>query len=1126
MYVMTYLKHRLGTGIDGKIAKSRVDFDNYAGLQELLHRFKPDVIGIRTLVYYKDFFHRTAALIRQWGFHVPIIAGGPYATSNYDTILQDGNIDLVVLGEGEVTFSLLVEKIIENNVRLPGEHVLSQIDGIAYIPGSQHEKLFSREIIMLDQLPGLASKKSGENPGIVNPPDNLAYITYTSGSTGKPKGVMTGQRNVVNLLHWFGKEYNLRQGTRLLQLTDYTFDPSIEDIFGTLVHGAALYIANKELIFDKQAFHRFIEKNRIHIIDYVPSVLNELLGHEKKLDSLEVVISGGEPLPGEVKNRLLEKGYRLYNNYGPTEVTVDALSWEFSGQKVNLGKPIANVKCYIVDKEANPVPLLVPGELYISGAGIARGYLNHPELTAEKFLLKGAHKDHLQSCNHASMQSSPHHSPQYPITPIPHYPIYRTGDLARWLPHQGIEFLGRIDQQVKIRGFRIEMGEIESLLLKVEGVKQAVVLDKEYVKDEKCLCAYIVIDPGAVHGNIPGSDELRTYLSTCLPPYMVPSHFTIIDKIPLTSNGKVDRKALPDPVIKTGDKYVPPRDKVEKKLVEIWEEVLFLKAPPGAPQRKSNLQPLIGMDDHFFELGGHSLKATRLAAKIHKELNVKIALVEIFKNPTVRGIANFVKAAKTDILPAVKPTEKKEYYQLSSAQKRLYILQRMEPGSTTYNIPLAVKLEEYTEPGKLQAVFAELIARHEIFRTSSEMIHLEPVQKIHDRVEFEISVEDEHNMQHFIRPFDLSRAPLMRVGLVKPGKEKYILMVDMHHIISDGRSHQILTDEFMALLKGEKLPPLKLRYKDYAEWQNQASRWEEIKKQQEYWLAQFEPGIPLLNIPTDYPRPMLMNREGSTVMFHVNQKQTEALNKMALQEDATLFMVILAAFNIMLAKYSQQEDIVIGTTVTGRKHEDLQNIVGMFVNVLPIRNSPAVNKTFGQFFKEVRQNVLDAYENQDFQFDDLVTLLGLKRDLNRNPLFDVIFNFQYHEEPAEQPDDIPEVKSPAPNPPNPGPYRLGPGGSKYDIGLGATVRKNEIYLTLHYCSNLFKRETAEQMSIHLNNILAEVIRDPGVKISGIEMLAEEEKYEILEKIGNKNLELIMSPLGNEYSETGEAGFDF
>ena len=554
-----------------------------------------------------------------------------------------------------------------------------------------------------------------------------------------------------------------------------------------------------------------------------------------------------------------------------------------------------------MDRNRKLLPIGVVGELCVGGDGLGRGYLNRPELTSEKFV----------------------------INPYTGERMYRSGDLVRFLPNGEMEYSGRLDQQVKIRGHRIELGEIEATLLKHEQVKEAVVTAKKEEKGTNYLCAYLVSNEELQ------VSELRNHISKELPDYMIPSYFVHLDKLPLTPNGKLDRKALPEPngSISTGVEYEAPTNETEEKLVSIWKEVL------GAEK--------IGRNDNFFELGGHSLKATVLVSRIHKEMNVEVPLREAFANPVLKSMAEYIKETTTSIYKSIEPVGKKEYYPLSSAQKRLYILNQMEKENLAYNMPGTLVLEGKLDKERLEKAFGTLIGRHETLRTSFELVEGEPVQKISEMVEFEIEyyeLEKEkaaEKIKELIRPFDLSKAPLLRAALIKTKEERHILLFDMHHIISDGMTMNIITKEFAQVYEGRELPELRIQYKDYSEWQNRLFETGIIEKQKESWLKVFEGEIPLLNLPTDYTRPSRQSFEGDHIAFHAGKEIKQKIHKLIQETGTTMYMVLLAAYNTLLMKYAGQEDIVVGTPIAGRPHADLESMVGMFVNTLAMRNQPA-----------------------------------------------------------------------------------------------------------------------------------------------------------------------------------------
>jgi gramicidin S synthase 2/tyrocidine synthetase-3 len=739
---------------------------------------------------------------------------------------------------------------------------------------------------------------------------------------------------------------------------------------------------------------------------------------------------------------------------------------------IPIGKPIANSTAYIVYGKGCLQPVGITGELWLGGDGVSRGYMNNPELTAEKFI------------NEESIHPSP-------ITRHPS-PIYKTGDLARWLPDGNIEFIGRIDYQVKIRGYRVEPGEIETCLLKHPQIEEAVVIVKEHRgigylphhdSGDKDLCAYIV--PG---GNVSAA-VLRNYLTDYLPAYMQPAYFVLLDQIPLNPNGKIDYSRLPLPEMGEAEQkedFIPPRDELDKKLVEIWSLVLAIQ------------KDKISMDSDFFQLGGNSLKAAALISRLHQELHVKVPLSQVFTTPHVFGLADYIKGAEEDGFTSLEPVEKKEYYVMTSAQKRLYLLQQVEPDSTAYNIPLIIDAEEIPfqgeENGKLSEIFRQLIERHESLRTSFRLVNGEPVQQVHDNVNFEVEyyevtqrAEVEHIIKCFIRPFDLSQSPFFRVGLVKWRSKSgvpLVLITDMHHIITDGVSCEILIRDFNALYAGEdKFPPLKLQYKDYAVWENRQERREAVRLQQVYWLEQFNDGIPLFSLPLDYPRPTVPSFAGSAEIFTLGKRETTEIKKIAGDEGATTFMVVLALCNIMLTKLSAREDIVIGTPTIRRPHVDLEQIIGVFLNTLSLRNFPEGGKTFTGFLKEVKMRTLKAFENQDYPFDELVDDLLTGRVPGRHPIFDVMLAAYTINRHSTSSDQTIEEKSLAGL--KTGKNNRKPNTSKFDLAIICMDNEGEMSFTFQYSSTLFKQETIQRFTRYFKEIIAEVIENPSILLGDI-----------------------------------------
>jgi acyl carrier protein len=623
---------------------------------------------------------------------------------------------------------------------------------------------------------------------------------------------------------------------------------------------------------------------------------------------------------------------------------------------------------------------------------------------------------------------------------------------------------------------RIELGEIENRLLSHEAVKEAAVTVIDYpgeLLSDKYLCAYI-----ASAGF--DSEELRQYLSQNLPDYMIPFYFVQLEKIPLTANGKIDRKALPAPEIKVGENYAAPRDEIEEKLVKIWAEVLNL------------YDASIGIDDNFFELGGHSLKATILVSKIHKALNVRLPLEGIFLTPTIRRLAQYVKKLAKERYSAIAPVEKKEYYELSSAQKRVYIYNQGDQRGTGYNMLWVVFMEGALEKEKLEKAFKKLFDRHESLRTCFQIVNDVPVQEVYTEVPFEIDYynltagaetdqrEEAEILKNFVKSFDLRRAPLLRAGLIKLNEERHILLVDMHHIVADGTSCVILQTDFLRLCKGEKLPPLEIQYKDFSCWQNRLFASERIEKQENYWLNIYANvnEIPELELPTDYPRQDYITYDGDRCEFKLGVTETADINKLCFNTGTTLYMNLLAVFNILLYKYTAQNNIIVGTGIMGRQHAELHYIIGMFVNMLAVQNFPKGEKTYRQFLEEVKVNSLNAFENQDMQFEMLVDKLKLKRRPSRSLLFDVAFTVNNF-----------ALQTPIFGG-NPGeiiftPHNYEKINARYDLVLDAHERGGGIYLNLTYKKGLFKRTTVEKMGQRYLDILKQVLENRDIKLEEI-----------------------------------------
>jgi amino acid adenylation domain-containing protein/thioester reductase-like protein len=918
---------------------------------------------------------------------------------------------------------------------------------------------------------------SGTNLENVNKHCDLAYVIYTSGSTGLPKGVMIEHKSIVNFNEGVKHIMDFSSGGTVLSITTVSFDVFIFEIFPSLLNGLKVVIANKEEQRNPKLLNELIIRHNVEKIHGTPSRIQLIAEDSECVDcfkNLKEIILGGEVFPEKLLRRLrLISKARIFNGYGPAEATVGVTFKDLTeANEINIGKPIINTKIYILDKHLNPVPIGVTGELYIGGEGLARGYLNRQELTDSSFI---------------------------PNPFVQGEKIYRTGDLARWYPMGEIGFIGRTDHQVKIRGLRIELGEIESQLLKHEEIKKAVVVDKEDENGNKYLCAYYESNT-----NI-SPRLLRVFLLQKLPANMIPSVFMRVEKMPLSLNGKINRTKLPEPV--RGDDlyldYIAPGNYVEEKLENICTQLLGIEKA--------------GTNWNFFEMGGDSLIAISMVSRIHKELDVELPMEIFYRFPTIKKLADCIINAKRSKYVSIQQVEEKEYYPVSSAQKRLFVLMQLENEKIAYNMPWAATLEGEIDKKLLEEAFRKIVERHEAFRTSFEVKEGRPVQKIHKNLTIAIDYIDANGkdvnaiIKDFVRPFDLKSPPLLRVGLINLAKNKNLLIVDMHHIIADGMSIDIMLGELDRLYNGEELPEIRIQYKDYSEWHNNLLNSAQMKKQEEYWLNIFSGGVPVLNLPADFPRKYVKNKKGGIVSFKAEKQVTERLKELSFKTGTTLYTILLAAYYVLLSKYSGQEDIVVGTPVAGRNHADLENVIGMFVNTLAMRNYPEGEKTFTAFLESVKKNLVKAFENQNYQFEELVRKLGLKRELNRDPMLDTVFILQ---NAASAKNKIGNLRLT--------PWEFEDRIAKFDLTLEGQEREKEINFVFEYCTELFKRETVKKMGQGFLRILEQITENPSIKLNEINVLTHEESnrvlYEFNSTKANYPLNMTVNQLFEEQAE--------
>jgi fengycin family lipopeptide synthetase D len=891
------------------------------------------------------------------------------------------------------------------------------------------------------------------NPGKlenITSPRGAIYVIYTSGSTGKPKGISIEHRNVVNFIKGITSWIPFSRGKTILALTTISFDIFVLETLLPLTCGVKVVMATEDQQQDLQRLQDVILENRVNMLQVTPSRLKLIMDSKEYalfLREIRELMVGGEAFPLHLFEQLKQVfAGKIYNLYGPAETTVWSTLKDLTGMEtVTIGRPIANTMIEIVDGYFKPQPIGVPGELCIGGDGVARGYLNQPELTAEKFRF-AIYRSYKSYRTYISQN------------------IYKTGDLARWLPDGEIEFLGRVDTQVKLRGYRIELGEIEHQLMGFRGIKDVVVTAREDTKGYTYLCAYFTSEAPVK------PPDLRKYCSGKLPAYMVPSIFVQVDKIKLNPNGKIDRSALPAPEVNISEDYEAPRNQLEEQLAQIWRQVIGIE------------KDFLGIDENFFDLGGHSVKATELAARIQKQLNIKISLSDIFKIATIRGMAQYIRDISGTRFRDIPRAEEKDYYETPSAQKGLFLLQTKQPDNFNYNLPNVFRLQEEPDLPQLEAAFKKMIERHETLRTSFHIIDTQIVQRVHDTVDFSMdyyeSSEEEAPaiVYNFVKPFDPGKVPLLRAGLIKAVSRDYILMVDTHHIISDAASAAIFINDFMILYYGRTLAPLRIQYKDYVEWQLRETGSGVMNKQEEYWLKQIDAPAPVSNLPRDYPRPEVPCFEGGHRDFEVGPDETKALAELAMEEEATMFMVLFSVFNIFLYRISDQEDITVLIPITRRDQEDLRCIIGLFLNLLPIRNYPGGEKTFREFLKEVKQKTLEAFENQDYPFDDLVEKVSAKAQRSKHwyPITNVSFSLQ-----------VGEKSRTAQSPPRVKPYEYENQTTKYDISIMGFEIEEKLVFKLEYSTELFRKKTIDRFVVIFKGIITSILENRDTRLNEI-----------------------------------------
>ncbi|UOE51897.1 amino acid adenylation domain-containing protein [Mucilaginibacter sp. SMC90] len=913
-------------------------------------------------------------------------------------------------------------------------------------------------VIELDNNEEIANQSS-DNLSITIGPNQLAYIMYTSGSTGKPKGVMVEHQNIINYTLGFANYFGITAADTVLQQSSVSFDTMCEEVYPALISGAKVVMV-KEGGKDVDDIIRLISKESITILSATPTViayLNKEAGNNNiNTKSLRYIISGGELLqPGFIDN--LYPTVTVVNSYGPTEGTVCATYYTIGdiNKAALIGKPVSNTKIRIRNQSGELSPVGVLGEICIGGVQVARGYLNQPELTKEKFITD-------------------------PYSEGPNARLYRTGDQGRWLADGNIEYLGRIDDQVKIRGYRIEPGEIEQVLLQHENIKQAVVLARADKQGTKRLTAYVVMDETAYD-----KQELQNYLGERLPEYMVPRLWVRLDSLPLTPNGKTDKRALPEAETSHEESYTAPQTTTEKQLAKIWEELLGVEK--------------VGTKDNFFELGGHSLLAMRVISQVRKELNKELKIRDLFMYPVIADLAKQLEGEGLETadstIKSINP--RPEYIPLSYSQERLWFIDRLE-GSVQYHIPAVLKLEGEVNIVALKNALKAIVDRHEVLRTvirEHEGLGYQYI-KASDWTLKQSQSSNQADLKSYIskevsKPFDLSQDDMLRAELIATGATEYVLLLVLHHIAADGWSMPVLVSEFSSLyssFSSNQTSTLKtpaIQYADYAIWQREYLDAAKLQSKLNYWEEKLT-GTTTLELPTDHMRPAVQSSKGSVYEFTINKEVAEKLQKLSLEQGATLYMTLLSVFKVLLYRYSGQEDICVGTPVANRDREEIAELIGFFVNTLALRTNLNGEEAFTKLLSKVKQTTLEAYGHQDVPFEKVVEAVVIERDLSRSPLFQVMFVLQ---NTAVIPTlELGDIKITG--------ERAGDQASKYDLSYNAEETKDGIRFVVEYNTDLYEAETIARMADHYAELIASVTKEPATRINKLQLLSKTEEEEL------------------------------
>ncbi|MHC8366018.1 non-ribosomal peptide synthetase [Pseudomonas sp. ZT5P21] len=952
------------------------------------------------------------------------------------------------------------------------ELLLTQTRLLDRLPATDGVSVIAMDALHLENWPSQA-------PGLHLHGDNLAYVIYTSGSTGQPKGVGNTHAALVERLQWMQNTYGLNDTDVLMQKAPISFDVSVWECFWPLITGARLLIAGAGEHRDPHRIAQLVQQYGITTLHFVPPLLSLFIDEPLTAEctSLRRVFSGGEALSAKLRNRVLEQlpAVQLHNRYGPTETAINVTHWHCStadGERSPIGRPLGNVICRVLDSELNAVPAGVPGELCISGIGLARGYLGRPGLTAERFVVDPLGEQGAR--------------------------LYRTGDRARWTAEGVIEYLGRLDQQVKLRGFRVEPEEIEARLLAQDGVAQAVVLVRVTAAGGQLIGYYTAIETSETEDA--QSARLKTALAAELPEYMVPAQLMRLEEMPLSPSGKLDRRALPEPQWQVRE-HIEPVTELEQQVAAIWREVLGLKQ--------------IGLRDDFFALGGHSLLATQIISRTRQACDVELPLRALFENSELGAFAQQVQqiqaSGSTNKQPPIEKVDRSQPVPLSYSQQRMWFLWQMEPDSPAYNVGGMARLRGVLDVGRFETALQALIMRHETLRTTFPSVDGVAQQRVHPETGMRMDWKDFSALEAELReqrvqaladseahqPFNLETGPLLRACLVKTAEQEHYLVLTLHHIVTEGWAMDIFARELSALYEAfvddreSPLAPLPVQYLDYSVWQRQWLESGERQRQLDYWTAQLGREHPLLELPADRPRPPVQSHQGELFRFDLSDDLAARVRAFNAQNGLTLFMTMTAALAVLLYRYSGQTDLRIGAPVANRIRPESEGLIGAFLNTQVLRCQLDGQMSVGQLFEQVRHTVIEGQSHQDLPFDHLVEALQPPRSAAYNPLFQVMCNVQRWEFQQSRTLAGMTVE-----------YLANDArATKFDLNLEVTDLDHRLGCCLTYSTDLFDEPRIARMAGHWRNLLKALLADPQQRLSELQLLDATEQQKLLDSLG-------------------------